>query len=95
MPQAAASCALERRKCAEKLCVINPPDGEREIWIEGRPWKNVAAGLGVQPEASVAHDSATVIELLTKAYEQFKERRHLRMILFLASQMAEAASETR
>ena len=37
----------------------------------------------------MAQDSATVIELLTKAYEQFKERRHLRMILFLASQMAE------
>lgn len=82
--QAAASAALERRKCAEALCGLG---GEGQI--EGRPWKSISSSLGVHAEASVQQDSATVIDLLTKAYEQFKERRHLRMILFLASQMAQ------
>ncbi|KAL1512089.1 hypothetical protein AB1Y20_005361 [Prymnesium parvum] len=87
--QAAASCALERRKCAEKLCAAKPPDGGSDTLIDGRPWRSVAADLGIKPEADVRHDSSTVIELLTNGYEHFKERRYQRMILFIASQTAE------
>ena len=109
--QAAASCALERRKCAEQLAgVVSPAQASKaaapaaaesageavvdrslpaEVILDGMPVTSVAAGLGVISEVSVSIDSASVIELLTKAYEHFKQSRQLRMILFLASQMAE------
>ena len=111
--QAAASCALERRKCAERLIAVaalappaagaavmtlapaaapaaEPPAAFKPgINIDGVPATTVALELGVWHEVSVAADSGAVIELLTKAYEQFKQSRQLRMILFLATQMAE------
>lgn len=88
--QAAASCALERRKCAEKLCLVVPPDGG-DTQIDGQPWRRVAADLGIKAEADAWHDSSIVIELLTNGYEHFKERRYQRMILFIASQTAEVS----
>ena len=57
--------------------------------IDGVPANDLASELGVGVEVSVAADSGLVIELLTRAYEHFKRSRQLRMILFLASQMAE------
>ena len=126
--QAAATCALERRKCAEKLVSLigdqqQPPPpggaggaaGEQQhsptgggagaasaasstatarslpvgLQVEGVPAPTLAAELGVGGEVSVAADSGLVIELLTRAYEHFKQSRQLRMILFLATQMAE------
>ena len=116
--QAAASCALERRKCAERLLVaLGPPTGAQhpdaaqgadddaaassarmkappmtlpeKLVVDGVTARSLAAELGVPTEVSIAADSGLVIELLTRAYDHFKLSRQLRMILFLASQMAE------
>ena len=106
--QAAATCALERRKCAEQLLASLAPVTSTSVAtsaaataagplatlpptlvLEGKPAAQLAAMLGLGSQVSVAADSATLIELLTRAYEHFKQSRQLRMILFLASQMAE------
>ena len=98
--QVAASCALERRRCAVRLtaaldsgtaapaasAVLSLPVN---LDVDGDTPDVIAAELGVSCEVSVTADSAIVIELLTRAYEHFKQSRQLRMILFLASQMAE------
>ena len=60
------------------------------VLIDGMPATLVALELGVVADVSVAADSGLVIELLTKAYEQFKQSRQLRMILFLAAQVRAA-----
>ena len=62
---------------------------EMNLDVDGDTPDVIAAELGVSCEVSVTADSAIVIELLTRAYEHFKQSRQLRMILFLASQMAE------
>ena len=118
--QAAASCALERRKCAQSLVAALSPASascaavaatpasvtaaapasvsaaasptlslSTSLLIDGVPAPKVAAELGVSVDVSVSADSGLVIELLTRAYEHFKQSRQLRMILFLASQMGE------
>ena len=85
--QVAASCALNRRQCAEQLAAL--PGGGADALVEGRPWHALAAELGVPGEANGREDSEAVIDHLTKAYEHFKKGGYsARMILFLALQMA-------
>ena len=59
------------------------------LQIEDAPWTHVATLLGVPTVADASGASAEVIELLTHAYEHFKQGRHSRMIFFLAAQMAQ------
>ena len=64
--------------------------GSDDLLVEGRPWRALAAELGVSGEANGREDSEAVIDHLTKAYEHFKKAGYsARMILFLALQMAQ------
>ena len=54
--QVAASCALARRHCAEQLVAhgVGPPTA---VSVEGRPWRDLAAELGVLGEAAGRRDN--------------------------------------
>ena len=54
--------------------------------MEGRASAEVATELGVGAAVNPAAETGSVIELLTKAYEHYKQLRHSRMIFFLAAQ---------
>jgi hypothetical protein len=71
-----------------KLChaLLDSTSGKLQ---EGRASAEVATELGVGAAVNPAAETGSVIELLTKAYEHYKQLRHSRMIFFLAAQMAE------
>lgn len=96
--QAAASCALQRRKQAEFLERLEKRCDDASdtvthssvtpVLIEGRPWGALARELGVTTDVASDVDSRVVIDMLTKAYDRFRRKRS-RMVYFLAAQMAD------
>ncbi len=80
--QAAATCTLGRRQAAEELVSATAAAAV----VEGRASAEVATELGVGAAVNPAAETGSVIELLTKAYEHYKQLRHSRMIFFLAAQ---------